>query len=129
MYTLSKFANNNVGTKTLNKIIIPPIVGVPFFCCSPSNPRSLTVSPNCFFCKKVISFFPKTVVIIKEKIEKNTESNYPNQIISIAADYCKNQSKSKNNKKLKIIYTEVLNIKKGKEVGSVIVSKPKYLFI
>ena len=73
--------------------------------------------------------FPSGHVIIKEKIEKNTESNYPNQIISIAADYCKNQSKSKNNKKLKIVFTEVLNIKKGKEVGSVIVSKPKYLFI
>ena len=72
---------------------------------------------------------PSGHVIIKEKITNNTESNYPNQIISIAANYCKNQSKSKNNKKLKIVYTEVLNIKKGKEFGSVIVSKPKYLFI
>ena len=49
-------------------IIIPPIVGVPFFCCSPANPRSLTLSPHCLFCKNFITFFPKSVDITKERI-------------------------------------------------------------
>ena len=66
IYTLSKLANNKVGIKILKRMMIPPIVGVPFFCCSPANPNSLTVSPICFLCKNKIIFLPYTVAINKE---------------------------------------------------------------
>ncbi len=76
--------------------------------------------------------YPSGHVIIKEQIKGKQElefPSYPNQIISIAANYCKTQSKYSTYTKLKIVYTEIANLKKGKEVGSVLVSKPKYICI
>ena len=49
-------------------IIIPPIVGVPAFCDCPSRPSSRTVSPTCWFLKKLIILFPKIVEINNDKI-------------------------------------------------------------
>jgi predicted ribosome quality control (RQC) complex YloA/Tae2 family protein len=75
--------------------------------------------------------FPSSHVIVREKLSKiSTETpNYPNQIISLAGDYCKTQSKYKQRDRLKIIYTLVSNIRKGRDIGSVIVSKSQYIFI
>ena len=74
--------------------------------------------------------YPSGHVIIQEQLLSKTEPIlYPNQIISLAANYCKLQSKLKNKNNVKIVYTEIENIKKGKEVGSVFISKEKYLFI
>ncbi len=74
---------------------------------------------------------PSGHVIIREQFNKscNFDPIYPNQIISIAANLCKCQSKYKDRTKLKIIYTQISNIKKGKEIGSVLVSKSQYIFI
>ncbi len=74
---------------------------------------------------------PSGHVIIKEKLIKGSSqiANYPNQIISIGANYCKSQSKYKDKTKLKIIYASISNIKKGKQIGSVIVTKSKYICI
>ncbi len=68
MYTLCNFANNNVGTTMAERIIKPPIVGVPFFCNWPSNPKSRTVSPTCFFSNKSMIRFPNTNEINNEKM-------------------------------------------------------------
>ncbi len=76
--------------------------------------------------------YPSGHVIIKEKLIGKQESNasdYPNQIIAIGANYCKSQSKYSHIPKLKIVYTQIGNLKKGKEVGSVHVSKEKYIYI
>ena len=73
---------------------------------------------------------PSTHVIISQDANNNGDTFYPNQIIALGADYCK--SYSKNGKKLhkvKIVYTEIKNLKKGKEVGSVYISKPNYITI
>ena len=50
---------------------------------------------------------PSAHVFVREQLSKiSTEKpNYPNQIISLAGDYCKTQSKYKQKDKLKIIYT------------------------
>lgn len=76
--------------------------------------------------------YPSGHVIIKQKLQgKNDieEQYYPNQIIALGADYCKSQSKYSHIAKLKIVYTEIANIKKGKEVGSVFVSKEKFIYV
>ena len=39
-------------------IIMPPIVGVPFFCIWPSRPRSLIVSPICLRWSQVMIHLP-----------------------------------------------------------------------
>ena len=41
----SSFAKSNVGIIIAARIINPPIVGVPDFLSSPSNPNFLTCSP------------------------------------------------------------------------------------
>ena len=44
-------------------MMIPPIVGVPFFCICPSSPRSRIVSPICFFWSQEIILRPiKTAI-------------------------------------------------------------------
>ena len=58
IYTFVNLANNKVGIIIADKIIKPPIVGVPFFSDCPSKPKSLMVSPTCFLCKKAINLFP-----------------------------------------------------------------------
>jgi predicted ribosome quality control (RQC) complex YloA/Tae2 family protein len=75
--------------------------------------------------------FPSSHVFVREKLSKISTQipDYPNQIISIAADYCKSQSKYKQRDKLKIIYTLVSNIRKDRDIGSVIVSKFQRIFI
>ena len=60
-YILSNLANNNTGNNVARIIIIPPIVGVPAFSNCPSNPKSLTDSPTCFFCSATIIRLPNIV--------------------------------------------------------------------
>ena len=53
-------------------------------------------------------------------------------IITYCATICKSKSKAKDEKKVKIIYTQISNIKKGKDMGSVIIldsNKCKSVFI
>lgn len=70
------------------------------------------------------------VVIFAQKIFLENLKDYPNQIITIAGNYCKSNSKyGKNLPKAKIVYTQIKNLKKGKDVGSVIISKPNYIFV
>jgi predicted ribosome quality control (RQC) complex YloA/Tae2 family protein len=72
---------------------------------------------------------PSAHVVISQDIKINYDIFYSNQIILLASEYCKANSKIKNKGKNKIIYTEIKNLKKGKEIGSVLVSNPKYIFI
>lgn len=67
-------------------------------------------------------------VVISQDTNREEEIFYSNQIIGLAANYCKSNSKNgKNSYKVKIVYTEIKSLKKGKEVGSVLISKPKYI--
>ena len=69
-------------------------------------------------------------VIIKQILEKNVDIIYNDEIIKIAAEYCKLYSKYKNScKKIKIIYSEIKNIKKGKCIGSVLVSEYNSIYV
>lgn len=71
--------------------------------------------------------YPSAHVVISQKTNNSNEIFYPNQIIAIGSDYCKFYSKhGKKSHKVKIVYTEIKNLKKGKEVGDVIISKPNY---
>ena len=45
IYALCRLASRRVGIRMARIMIKPPMVGVPFFCCSPASPRSRTVSP------------------------------------------------------------------------------------
>ena len=79
-----------------------------------------------------VEYFPSGHVLIKERFEAKTnlhQIHYPNQIISIGSQYCKTQSKYKDKKKLKIIYTQISNIKKGKTIGSVYVGNSSHIYI
>ncbi len=58
-----------------NRIIIPPIVGVPFFCICPSKPKSRISSPICCFCKIRITLLPIIVANNKERIIAQAERN------------------------------------------------------
>lgn len=74
--------------------------------------------------------FVSAHVVISQDTNNQEEIFYHNQIIGLAANYCKSNSKNgKNLYKAKIVYTEIKNLKKGKEVGSVYISKPKYITI
>ena len=53
----------------------------------------------------------------------------PKDVIIKAAQLCKLYSKYKNDKKVKIIYTEINNIKKAKDIGSVLILNLKKLEI
>src|SRR5436190_16617961 len=54
-------------------IITPPIVGVPFFCCSPASPRSRTVSSPSLLLITLISRLPNTSVMTSDNnIASNT---------------------------------------------------------
>jgi predicted ribosome quality control (RQC) complex YloA/Tae2 family protein len=80
---------------------------------------------------------PSGHVVIKEVLNnkqksyiKNELFGYPAQLITIGAEYCKQQSKNKTiheNQKVSIIYTTIDNIKKGKDIGSVIIKNIKYI--
>ena len=76
--------------------------------------------------------YPSGHVVIREKLLGKNElevPDYPNQIIAIGADYCKSQSKYAHYPKLKIVYTQIANLKKGKDVGSVFISKEKFIYV
>lgn len=74
--------------------------------------------------------YPSAHVIVSQQTSNSDEIYYPNQIITIGASHCKSYSKyGKNLYKAKIVYTQIKNLKKGKEVGEVIISKPNYINI
>ena len=54
---------------------------------------------------------------------------FPKDVIIRAGNLCKIYSKSKNDSKVKIIYTTIDNIKKGKDIGSVYILNLKKLEI
>jgi predicted ribosome quality control (RQC) complex YloA/Tae2 family protein len=59
--------------------------------------------------------------VILQLPDKNTE--YNKQSLIHCANLCKQNSKFKDLKKVTIIYTEIKNITKGKDPGSVILKK------
>lgn len=70
--------------------------------------------------------YPSTHIILKTNGEKL--KTIDKQIIFICACECKNRTNIKDTKKgdkIKVIYTEIKNIKKGIEVGSVYSKKTK----
>jgi predicted ribosome quality control (RQC) complex YloA/Tae2 family protein len=84
---------------------------------------------------------PSGHVIIREQLNNKNKSNtntntntkndffgYPHEVILLAAEYCKSQSKEKGIK-TPIVYTTIDNIKKGKDVGSVIVKNSKRIVL
>ncbi len=75
--------------------------------------------------------YPSAHVVLSQNILFSYEiPEYPNQIIAIASDYCKSYSKhAKNLSKVKIVYTQIKNLSKAKEIGSVNISKPNYIYI
>lgn len=78
--------------------------------------------------------YPSAHVVItqqtSQQVSNSDEIYYPNQIISIGSTYCKSYSKhGKNLHKAKIVYTQIKNLKKGKEIGSVSITKPNYFYI
>ena len=64
-------------------------------------------------------------VIIKNDFKNHMSMS----TLKYAAMLCKSHSKMKNVNKVNVIYTQVKNLKKGKEVGSVIANKTKKLSI
>lgn len=60
-----------------------------------------------------LNSFPSCHVIIEDE-------NPDDEDISFAASLCKNNTKYKNLKNLKICYTKCSNLKKGTDIGSVI---------
>lgn len=80
-----------------------------------------------------INNFPSCHVIIKkyglEEGDTENNINYSNQIIEIGANYCKEYSKYKNQKKVKIVYTLIKNVKKSIVIGSVNIKNEKYIII
>ena len=77
-----------------------------------------------------IEDYPSPHVIISQDIKLNKEIIYPKEIIKLAAEYCKKNSKLKSStSKIKIIYTEIKNLQKDKIIGSVNVSNEDYIYI
>ena len=77
-----------------------------------------------------LDMFSSAHVVISQDTNNQEEIFYPNQIIGLGANYCKSNSKNgKNLYKVKIVYTEIKNLKKGKEIGSVFISKPNYIIL
>ena len=72
---------------------------------------------------------PSSHVVISQDLASNKDLFYPNQIIGIAADYCKSHSKQKLASKVKVVYTNIENLTTGKDVGSVFVSEGKYVHV
>jgi predicted ribosome quality control (RQC) complex YloA/Tae2 family protein len=56
------------------------------------------------------------------RINKNFNIHNMNQLIKIGAELCKDKSKYKTYKNLEVIYTEIKNIKKTKDLGKVIIN-------
>ena len=70
-----KFDNKMTGIIVAIMIIKPPIVGVPVFSFCSIKPKSLTVSPICFFLRKFIIFFPYFIESVNEKTKANADLN------------------------------------------------------
>lgn len=68
--------------------------------------------------------------LIIECISKkmNESKDYPYKLCIDAGKICKTQSKLKN-EKCKVVYTTIKNIKKGTDVGSVIIKNEKYITV
>jgi hypothetical protein len=75
MYTFDSLPNSSTGTTTARMIIMPPIVGVPFFCNCPSKPRSRMSSPICLRRSMFIMRLPKTMAISSDRIMAAAERN------------------------------------------------------
>ena len=75
MYVLLNLENKSTGIMVPTIIIMPPIVGVPFFFVSSCKPSILTFSPILFIVKILIIFLPKKIDIISEKISANAALN------------------------------------------------------
>jgi predicted ribosome quality control (RQC) complex YloA/Tae2 family protein len=67
------------------------------------------------------------VILLMSKNE--TISDIPNEVIKYCGLLCKENSKYKNLNNLSVIYTEIKNLTKGKEIGSVITKKTKKIII
>ena len=75
MYMLLNLENKSTGIIVPIMIIIPPIVGVPFFFVSSFKPSILTFSPILFIVRTLMIFLPKKIEIISEKIRANAALN------------------------------------------------------
>jgi predicted ribosome quality control (RQC) complex YloA/Tae2 family protein len=76
--------------------------------------------------------YPSSHIFLErtDKLEKPESLNeIPADVITICAKYCKINSKTDVIGKLRIIYTKVKNIKKGKNIGSVYASHTKVVSI
>lgn len=61
--------------------------------------------------------FPSCYVVLKGEHSKER--------IQLAAELCKNNTKYRNLKNVAVIYTEISNLKKGTEIGEVIIKNNK----
>jgi predicted ribosome quality control (RQC) complex YloA/Tae2 family protein len=68
---------------------------------------------NCDYIWLHLNSFPSCHVVIKD-------NNPDNNVLAYAATLCKNNTKYRNLKNLKICYTKCNNLKKGHDIGSVI---------
>ena len=78
---------------------------------------------------------PSGHVVIKEILTKGLDLvtnddyfGYPLELIHMASQHCKTQSKYKNSKTT-VVYTTIANVKKGKEIGSVFIKNSKYVIL
>ena len=62
-------------------------------------------------------------------ILENIDNNIDDKLLLYGAILCKKNSKYKNFNKLCIIYTKVKNVKKTKEIGTVITTRTKKIVI
>ena len=64
---LVRSQTSRTETTRASRMMIPPIVGVPFFCIWPSSPRSRMVSPICLRCSQRMMRFPakKAISMLK----------------------------------------------------------------
>mgnify|MGYP000179469603 CR=1 FL=1 len=68
---------------------------------------------NCDFIWLHLNSYPSCHVIIKD-------NNPDEEVLNYAAQLCKDNTKFKNLKNVKVCYTKCNNLKKGPDVGSVI---------
>jgi len=78
---------------------------------------------------------PSGHVIIKEILNaknkfdiKNDFFGYPYKLVVMGSEHCKSQSKHKTSK-VTVVYTTIGNVKKGKDVGSVIIKNSKRIIL
>jgi len=64
---------------------------------------------------------PHVVIHVQDDIKKKKDLS--KKTIKYAALLCKQNSKMKSERKVSIIYTQIKNVKKDKEIGSVIINE------